>query len=80
LEVLKDVFRGSHIWFLEASAVMMEDEVYDNVNDYVNYLKYYVNKTNLPIEYHNSDREYGKVLFAKFFKAEVWDEFYKIYL
>ena len=59
-----------NVWFMEATAVMMEDEVYDNVNDYINYLKAYTNNTNLPLEYHNLSIEYGKVLFAKYLREK----------
>lgn len=61
---------NKNIWFLEASAVMMEDEVYDDVNDYLNYLPYYLNYTNYPIDYYNGGIEYGKVLFAKYIKEK----------
>jgi len=61
---------SKNIWFLEASAVMMEDEVFDDINDYVNYLPYYINNTYYPIEYANGGIEYGKVLFAKFIKEK----------
>jgi hypothetical protein len=57
-------------WFLEATAVMMEDEVFDDVNDYLNYLPYYLRSTNLPLDYANGSIEYGKVLFAKFIREK----------
>ena len=59
-----------NIWFLEATAVMIEDEVFDDVDDYVNYLRYYVNSTNRSIEYYNSGIEYGKVIFAKYLREK----------
>ena len=61
---------NKNIWFLEATAVMMEDEVFDNINDYVNYLNYYLPYTNLALDYANGGIEYGKVLFAKFIKEK----------
>jgi hypothetical protein len=67
--VSQDIW-NKNVWFLEATAVMMEDEVYDNVNDYFNYLPYYLNYTNYPLEYYNRGIEYGKVLFAKFIKEK----------
>ena len=77
LDLVSDDIWEKNIWFLEASAVMMEDTVYDNVNDYVNYLKYYINNTNLSIEYHNEAIEYGKVLFAKFLRQKYGMDFIK---
>jgi hypothetical protein len=59
-----------NIWFLEATAVMMEDEVYDYINDYLNYLPYYIYNTNLPLDYSDGEIEYGKVLFAKYIKEK----------
>lgn len=59
-----------NIWFLEATAVMMEDEVFDDVNDYINYLPYYFNHTNDNINEHNNAIEYGKVIFAKYIKEK----------
>ena len=64
-------------WFLEASAVMMEDEVYDDVNDYINYLPSYFNNTNYPLEYANGDIEYGKTVFAKFLREKYGIDFIK---
>ena len=58
------------LWFLEATATMMEDEVYDNINDYINYLYYYFPYTYKSLDYYNGGIEYGKVLFAKFLKKE----------
>ena len=66
-----------NIWFLEASAVMMEDEVYDDVNDYQSYLDYYLSYTNFPIDYYNGGIEYGKVLFAKYIKEKYGMSFIK---
>ncbi len=66
-----------NIWFLEASAVMMEDEVFDDVNDYQNYLDYYLPYTNFPIDYYNGGIEYGKVLFAKYLKEKYGMDFIK---
>lgn len=66
-----------NIWFLEATATMMEDEVFDDVNDYVSYLRYYVNSTNRSIEYYNSGIEYGKVIFAKYLREKYGIDFIK---
>lgn len=66
-----------NIWFLEATATMMEDEVFDDVNDYIHYLNYYVYNTNLAIEYYNSGIEYGKVIFAKYLREKYGIDFIK---
>ena len=42
LDIVSDEIWYKNIWFLEASAVLMEDEVYNNVNDYLNYLFFYI--------------------------------------
>ena len=68
-EVNDDIWK-KNIWFLEATAVMMEDEVYDNVNDYINYLYDYLNNTNDPLTYSDGNIEYGKVLFAKYIEEK----------
>ncbi len=65
-----DTIWDKNIWFLEATAVMMEDEVYDGVNDYINYLPYYLDATYRALEYHNSGIEYGKVIFAKYLREK----------
>ncbi len=59
-----------NIWFLEASAVMMEDEVYSYINDYINYLPDYFSHTYKSIEDYDGSIEYGKVVFAKFLREK----------
>ncbi len=66
-----------NIWFLEASAVMMEDEVYDDVNDYINYLSYYLNSSYKPLEEYDGWIEYGKVIFVKYLKERYSMDFIK---
>lgn len=66
-----------NLWFMEATATMMEDEVFDYVNDYVNFIKYYINSTYKSIEYYNSAVEYGKVIFAKYLKEKYGLNFIK---
>jgi len=56
---------------------MMEDAVYDDVNDYINYLSAYFNNTNLPLNYSNGSIEYGKVVFAKFLEEKYGMSFIK---
>ncbi len=59
-----------NIWFLEASAVMMEDEVYDDINDYYSYIDDYFSHVNYDLEYYDGSIEYGKVVFAKFLREK----------
>jgi len=63
---VNDDIWSKNIWFLEATAVMMEDEVFTDVNDYKNYIDYYLPHTTKSIEYYNGAIEYGKVVFAKY--------------
>ena len=70
LDIVSDNIWNKNIWFLEASAVLMEDEVYDDVNDYVNFIHYYFEYMNQPLDSFGNSREYGKVLFAKYLKEK----------
>jgi hypothetical protein len=49
------------IWFLEASATWMEDQVYGSVNDYVRYLKRWNRRTKIPIT-QDSIKIYGSAV------------------
>jgi len=53
-------------WWLEASATFMEDEAFDAVNDYRNYLAAWANAPHLPLDTFNGTHEYGTVLFCKY--------------
>jgi len=53
-------------WWLEASATFVEDEVFDAVNDYWNYLPSWANAPYLPLDTFNGMHEYGTVLFCKY--------------
>lgn len=70
---------GEQLWWKEATAVWMEDEIYDEVNDYINYINksYYNPKTGeyipawvkapyISLTTANGWHEYGDVIFAKF--------------
>ena len=69
-----------NIWFLEASAVMMEDEIYSSINDYINYLPDYFHHTYNSIEKYDGNIEYGKVVFAKFLREKYGMDFIKYIL
>lgn len=51
-------------WFAESSAVWMEDEVYDGINDYLRYVRRWVKRYDTPLT-ANSIKEYG---------SAVWNE------
>lgn len=55
-------------WFAESSAVWMEDEVYDGVNDYRRYLRRWVRHTGVPLT-SRSIKEYGSVVWNKWLVA-----------
>ena len=49
-------------WLLEATAVWMEDEVFDDVNDYYQYLQIWFNEPNVALDYspyHNYNPNYN---------------------
>lgn len=48
-------------WFAESSAVWMEDEVYNGIDDYLRYIRRWVKLFNTPIT-ANSIREYGSAV------------------
>ncbi len=77
LDMVNDDIWYKNIWFLEASAVMMEDEVFDDIDDYIKFLPYYLNNTQKNITFYNGFIEYGKMIFAKFLKETYGIEFIK---
>ena len=77
LDSVSNEIWSKNVWFLEASAVLMEDEVYDDVNDYKNYLPYYLEHTRWPLTYTNGATEYGKVIFAKYLREKYGIDFIK---
>ncbi len=72
-----DVFFYQNVWWLEATAVMMEDEVYDSVDDYISsYVPDYYQTVSDSLEKY-SNRIYGEVLFAKYLKDRFGMDFIK---
>ncbi|MEA3314354.1 MAG: hypothetical protein U9Q30_00675 [Campylobacterota bacterium] len=67
---IKDDKWFKNIWWLEATAVLMEDEVYDDINDYINFIDPYFNASYKNIELYNGSDEYAKVIFAKYIKEK----------
>jgi Family of unknown function (DUF6055) len=51
-------------WFAESTAVWMEDEVYNGINDYLRYVRRWVRRYDTPLT-ANSIKEYGSAVWAK---------------
>ena len=51
-------------WFAESSAVWMEDQVYDGINDYLRYVRRWVKRFDTPLT-ANSIKEYGSAVWNK---------------
>ncbi len=51
-------------WFAESSAVWMEDEVYNDINDYLRYVRRWVKRYDTPLT-ANSIKEYGSAVWNK---------------
>lgn len=51
-------------WFAESSAVWMEDEVYNGINDYLRYVRRWVKRFDTPLT-ANSIKEYGSAVWNK---------------
>jgi hypothetical protein len=59
-------FRDEDIFYFEASSVWMEDVVYDDVNDYLQYLPQFFRSLDLPFNLTDGEHEYGLALWNKF--------------
>ena len=54
-------------WFLEGTAVWMEDQVYPTINDYLQYLKFsQITQSTVPIDTAGTYERYGAVVFWKY--------------
>jgi hypothetical protein len=51
-------------WFAESSAVWMEDQVYDDIDDYLRYVRRWVKRYDTPLT-ANSIKEYGSAVWNK---------------
>jgi hypothetical protein len=69
LQFTYDVLQDS--WMFEATAVWMEDEVYDDVNDYVSYLNAWVLLTQVPLTAFNPG-DLADPLNIKVYGDSVW--------
>jgi len=54
------------LWWMEQSAVWMENRIWGDVDDYFNYLGYYFENMDLPLDTMNGAYEYGAALFAMY--------------
>ena len=46
---------NENIWWLEATATLMEDEVYDSIDDYINYMNNFFNSSHKSFELYALD-------------------------
>lgn len=60
----------SNIWWLEATAVLMEDEVYDDIDDYLGFLNPFFDRSYRSFEIYDGSHEYSMVIFAKYIKEK----------
>ncbi|MCK4476272.1 MAG: VWA domain-containing protein [Methanophagales archaeon] len=69
-------------WWKETTAVWMEDEIYDNVNDYLQYLPSWFANPDISLTSTAGTHEYGNCIFAKFLSEkkgttiikDIWEE------
>lgn len=52
------------IWWMEQTAVWMEDQIWDDVNDYLNYIGFLYTDRNIPLDSSIGNFMYGATLFA----------------
>jgi hypothetical protein len=57
---------GERRYWMEMSATWMEDEIYDNINDYYAYLPYFFNVPRQSLQSFGGFHEYASVVFAIF--------------
>jgi len=53
-------------WWMEATAVWMEDEVYNSVNDYAQYYDVWFSSPKVSLNFEDGWHEYGSSVFAKY--------------
>ena len=58
--------RSGWEWWMEISSTWMEDVAYDDVNDYYNYLPFFFNHPEVPLNRYDGAHEYGASVFAHF--------------
>jgi hypothetical protein len=61
-------------WFMEGTAVWMEDQVYDSINDYLQYAPFSaIGEPRVPVDYAGEFERYGAFLFWKFLSEKTHD-------
>ena len=61
-------------WVMEATAVQMEEIVYDDVNDCYQYMSSWFNNPQQPLNLDNSNRWYGSFIFFEYVNTHLSDE------
>lgn len=78
--------RNKDLFMMEASSTWMEDVVYDDLNDYYQYLPLFFNDTNVSFDQSDGWREYGLCLWFHFLEKrfigkeiikDIWNEIVK---
>ena len=59
-----------NVWWLEATAVLLEDEVYDDINDYLWFLDPFFTNSYKNFEIYDGTHEYAMVIFAKYIREK----------
>lgn len=59
-----------NIWWLEATAMLMEDEVFDEVDDYISFAMPFFIQSYKNVEIYDGNHEYAMVVYAKFIKEK----------
>ena len=61
-------------WWMEQTAVWMEDRAWDDVNDYLAYLNYFFNNKETPLTTSNGKFEYGAAIWAMYLAERFGDD------
>lgn len=64
-------------WWMEHTAVWMEDRVWDDVNDYLAYLQYFFDSKETPLTTSNGQFEYGAAIWAHYLAKKFGDDIIK---
>lgn len=62
------------VWWMEESAVWMEDRCWSEVNDYLNYLYYFFHYSYYPIDYNTGNFKYGAVVWPMYLAKRFGDD------
>jgi len=64
-------------WWMEHTAVWIEDRAWDDVNDYLAYLQYFFNSKETPLTTSNGKFEYGAAIWAIYLAKKFGDDIIK---